>query len=159
MKIIIQRVSHAKVTIDGKVTGEIREGFMVLVGVSGDDCLEDAEYLAEKCVNLRVFSDSEGKMNLALKNVNGSVLSISQFTLYADTRKGRRPSFVHAANPELGMNLYDYFNKCMRDAGIHVETGIFGAMMDVELVNSGPVTIIIDSAESGRPRRGADTIH
>ncbi len=155
MRLVIQRVSRAKVTIDGIVKGEIGRGFAVLVGVSAGDSPKDAEYLAEKCVNLRIFNDDDGKMNLSLKDVHGAILSISQFTLYADTRKGRRPSFIRAADPELGRSLYDYFNERIESAGIQLETGVFGAMMDIELVNEGPVTIIVDSSDSAtNPNNG-----
>ena len=153
MRLIIQRVSHAHVSIDKRIVGKIGIGIVVLVGVSANDRETDAEYLAEKCSNLRIFNDQAGKMNLSVKDIGGSVLSISQFTLYADTRKGRRPSFIQAARPELGERLYDYFNSCTRNSGINVETGEFGAMMDVELLNEGPVTIILDSSDLNVSRR------
>ena len=117
----------------------------MLVGVAESDQREDVEYIANKCLELRIFQDSDGKMNLSVKDVNGEILSISQFTLLADTKKGRRPSFIKAANPEKAENFYDYFNQVMVDRGIHVEKGIFGAMMDVSLTNEGPVTVILDS--------------
>jgi D-tyrosyl-tRNA(Tyr) deacylase len=147
MRAVIQRVSRAQVAIDGKVVGKIGKGFVILLGVSEDDTEEDAQYLAEKCAYLRVFNDEQGKMNLSLQEVEGSVLSISQFTLYADCRKGRRPSFIQAARPEKGEFLYDRFNYCLSEAGVSVETGRFGAMMDVDICNQGPVTIIIDSKD------------
>lgn len=145
MKVVIQRSKEASVIVDNQIIGQIDSGFVVLVGVTHDDTIEDIKYIVNKLVNLRVFEDSDEKMNLSLKDVGGSVLSISQFTLYADTRKGRRPSFVKAASPEYANNLYEQFNQLMIDEGITVETGQFGAMMDVKLINDGPVTIIIDS--------------
>lgn len=147
MRLVIQRASDASVTIDGKVTGAIETGFVVLVGVTHEDTQDDVNYLVNKVINLRVFEDENGKMNLSLKDMKGSILSISQFTLYADTRKGRRPSFVSAAKPEKANELYEQFNAVLREEGIHVETGEFGADMDVKLTNKGPVTIILDSKE------------
>lgn len=147
MKAVIQRAKNASVTVDEKVIGAIDNGFVVLLGVTHEDTIEDVNYIANKIVNLRVFEDEEGKMNLSLIDINGGILSISQFTLYADTRKGRRPSFTQAAKPEYANELYMKFNKELSDKGIHVETGEFGAMMDVSLTNEGPVTIIIDSKE------------
>ncbi len=133
--------------IDGNVVGRIEQGLTILLGVLEGDTEEDAVYLAEKCVNLRIFNDEKGKMNLSVLDVGGELLSISQFTLYGDTRKGRRPSFIKAASPELGEKLYDYFNDFLRKSGLNVETGEFGAMMDVDICNEGPVTIIIDSTQ------------
>lgn len=153
MRVVLQRVSRAQVSINGRITGKINAGFMALVGFAENDTEVDVEYLVEKCINLRVFSDADGKMNLSIKDNGGAFLSISQFTLYADTRKGRRPSFIHAAPPEKGEQLYHYFNLLLRNAGFTVETGIFGAMMDVELVNNGPVTIVLDSIDRQRSRR------
>jgi len=147
MRAVIQRVSKAQVAVDGEVVGRIGKGYVILLGVSEDDTEEDAQYLAEKCAFLRVFNDEQGKMNLSLADVGGSILSISQFTLYADCRKGRRPSFIQAARPEKGEALYERFNTIIRSYGITVETGIFGAMMDVDIYNQGPVTIIINSKE------------
>ena len=129
MRLIIQRVSHARVSLDKRVVGKIGIGIVILVGVSVNDRETDAEYLAEKCCNLRIFNDQTGKMNLSVKDIKGSVLSISQFTLYADTRKGRRPSFIRAARPELGEMLYKHFNACILKDGINVETGEFGARL------------------------------
>ncbi|WP_077621397.1 D-aminoacyl-tRNA deacylase [Sediminibacillus massiliensis] len=147
MKAVIQRAANAKVTVKNEITGQIDNGLVVLLGVTHDDTLEDAEYLVNKIVHLRIFEDEEDKMNLSLKDVEGSVLSISQFTLYGDTRKGRRPNFMAAAKPEPAKKLYEEFNRLLSDTGIQVETGEFGAMMNVELVNQGPVTLVLDSAE------------
>ncbi len=147
MKIIVQRVKNSSVEIDGKINGQIEKGFMVLVGFCKSDTSQVIEKLVEKLIHLRIFEDEQGKMNLSLKDVNGSILSISQFTLYADCKKGRRPSFIDAASPEIAIPLYDYFNECIRKQGITVETGIFGADMKVSLINDGPVTIILDSEE------------
>lgn len=147
MRVVIQRVKHARVTVDHEVVGEIQQGFVLLVGITHDDTEEDAEYCATKIPNLRVFEDEEGKMNLSLRDVGGEILSISQFTLYGDMRKGRRPNFMAAAKPEQANRLYEYFNSLLREQNIVVETGIFGAMMDVELVNAGPVTLILDSKD------------
>lgn len=147
MKALIQRVASASVAIDGKVYSSIGKGYLIFLGVKNDDDFVEAEYLAQRCVDLRVFEDDLGKMNKSLHDVNGEVLVISQFTLHADTRKGNRPSFVHAANPELAETLYDHFVKCVRERlGDHrVKTGIFRAMMDIQLVNTGPVTIMLKS--------------
>lgn len=147
MRVVIQRVKHARVTVDHEVVGEIQQGFVLLVGITHDDTEVDAEYCATKIPNLRVFEDEEGKMNLSLRDVGGEILSISQFTLYGDMRKGRRPNFMAAAKPEQANRLYEYFNSLLREQNIVVETGIFGAMMDVELVNAGPVTLILDSKD------------
>lgn len=147
MRVVIQRVKHARVTVDHEVVGEIQQGFVLLVGITHDDTEEDAEYCAKKIPNLRVFEDEAGKMNLSLCDVGGGILSISQFTLYGDMRKGRRPNFMAAAKPEQANRLYEYFNQLLREQNIVVETGIFGAMMDVELVNAGPVTLILDSKD------------
>jgi len=145
MKVVIQRVTNASVEIDNKIKGEIAEGFMILLGIANDDKEEDIEYLANKIVNLRVFRDSEDKMNLSIKDINGEILLISQFTLYADTKNGNRPSFIYAGKPEIAIPLYEQFIKILREKGMKVQTGEFGADMKVSLVNSGPVTIIIDS--------------
>ncbi|GGH68499.1 D-aminoacyl-tRNA deacylase [Compostibacillus humi] len=147
MKAVLQRAIDASVTVDSEVIGEIENGFVLLVGVKHDDTEEDVEYLANKIVHLRIFEDDEGKMNRSILDVNGSILSISQFTLYADTRKGRRPSFVKAAKPEYANRMYELLNEKLRQYGVKVETGKFGAMMDVRLTNVGPVTIIIESKE------------
>ena len=145
MRAVIQRVKGAKVTVDNKVVGSINQGFVVLLGVTHEDSIEDIKYLAEKIVNLRIFEDEQGKLNLSLVDIQGEILSVSQFTLYADCRKGRRPSFTNAAPPEVANNLYLEFNDYLRELGIKVATGVFQAHMDVELVNDGPVTIILDS--------------
>lgn len=145
MKLVVQRVTEASVTVDGDVIGQIRQGIMVLVGITHDDTEEDAAYLADKVVNLRIFDDSDGKMNLSLLDTGGEVLSVSQFTLYGDTRKGRRPNYMNAAKPDKALGLYEKWNDLLREKGIKVETGKFGAMMDVKLTNSGPVTLIMDS--------------
>ncbi len=147
MKTVIQRVTHASVTIDGKVHGAIDQGFMILVGIIDSDTEETVSKMAAKIAKLRVFEDSQGKMNLALKDINGSVLSISQFTLYADCHKGNRPSFAGAGAPAYAEKMYLYFNECLRREGIRTEEGIFGADMKVELLNDGPVTICLDSKE------------
>jgi len=145
MRIVVQRSKKAKVTVDGEITGQIKQGFVLLVGVTHEDKEEDALYLADKIANLRIFDDHEGKMNLSLLDVGGEILSVSQFTLYGDCRKGRRPNFMDAARPEQAVVLYEAFNQMLRDKGITVETGVFGAMMDVELINDGPVTLIVES--------------
>ncbi|AYA77137.1 D-tyrosyl-tRNA(Tyr) deacylase [Bacillus sp. Y1] len=145
MRVVVQRSKEASVTVDGKTIGEITKGFVLLVGITHSDTTEDAKYVAEKIVNLRVFEDQEGKMNLSLSQVEGEILSISQFTLYGDCRKGRRPNFMEAAHPDHASVIYDQFNQLLRDQGVKVETGQFGAMMDVALINDGPVTLIIES--------------
>ncbi|MBP1045204.1 D-tyrosyl-tRNA(Tyr) deacylase [Enterococcus sp. BWM-S5] len=147
MKAVIQRVSHAKVEIDGEMIGQIDSGFMILLGIHTEDTLEDVAYLVRKISKLRVFEDSEGKMNEDIQSADGKILSISQFTLYADTKKGNRPSFISAARPEQAIPLYEAFNQQLREAGIAVETGEFGGDMDVTLTNDGPVTIVIDTRE------------
>ncbi|AIM15726.1 D-tyrosyl-tRNA(Tyr) deacylase [Neobacillus sedimentimangrovi] len=147
MKVVVQRSKAAKVTVNGEVSGQITSGFVLLVGVTHDDKEEDCAYLADKIANLRVFEDENGKMNRSLLDVGGQILSVSQFTLYGDCRKGRRPSFIEAARPEHAIQLYERFNQLLREKGIHVETGVFGAMMDVELINDGPVTLIIESKD------------
>jgi D-aminoacyl-tRNA deacylase len=145
MKAVIQRVRHAQVVVDGEVVGKIGPGFLVLLGVGKRDSEEDARYMARKIANMRIFSDAEGKFNLALGEVEGELLLVSQFTLYADTRKGRRPSFVDAAPPEMAESLVEKCAHFLREAGIRVETGRFGAHMEVSLLNDGPVTVIISS--------------
>ena len=145
MRAVIQRVSRARVTVEGQAIGEINGGLLVLIGVSKRDSEKDADYLVEKTLNLRVFEDEGGKMNLSLVEARGGLLVVSQFTLYGDTRRGRRPSFIDAAEPIEANRLYEYFVTQCRRRIDHVETGRFQAMMDVELTNDGPVTILIDS--------------
>ena len=148
MRIIVQRCSRAEVRIEEQVAGRIGKGFMLLVGIIDGDTTAEADLLAKKVAQMRVFEDAEGKMNLGLKDVDGAILSISQFTLYADCKKGNRPSFIRAARPEVAEPLYDYFNQVLRvQYCLHVETGRFGADMKVDFLNDGPVTIILDSAE------------
>ncbi len=147
MKLVIQRVSESQVTIDGQVKGKIQKGFMVLVGFCEGDTKEIVDKMVDKMIGLRIFEDENGKMNLSLEDVKGSLLSISQFTLYADCKKGRRPSFIKAAKPDVAIPLYDYFNQRIISKGISLETGVFGADMKVSLINDGPVTIILDSQE------------
>ncbi len=147
MRLVVQRVLNSKVEIDNKINGQINNGFMVLVGITQDDNKEIVKKMVDKLVNLRIFEDENQKLNLSLKDVNGEILSISQFTLYANCKKGRRPSFLKAAKPDISKPLYDYFNEEVKNQGIHVETGVFGAMMNVTLVNAGPTTIILDSDE------------
>ena len=145
MRIVVQRCSRAEVRIDGRTVGQIGQGFMLLVGITETDTTAEAELLAKKIAQLRVFEDSEGKMNLAIRDIGGAILSISQFTLYADCRKGNRPSFIRAARPEQASPLYDYFNETLRTTyGLTVETGRFGADMKVDFINDGPVTILLD---------------
>ena len=145
MRAVIQRVSQAKVVVDDKTVGQIGKGFMILLGVHEEDTQADVDYLVGKISKLRVFEDDQQKMNRSIMDVGGEILSISQFTLFADTKKGNRPSFVQAAKPDTAIPLYEAFNEGLRQAGIPVETGIFGADMKCHLVNDGPVTIIIDS--------------
>ena len=144
MKVVIQRVKNASVKVDGKIVGEIEKGFLVLLGIKVGDTKQEADYLIKKVCNLRVFSDENDKMNLGLKDVNGKLLIVSQFTLYGDCSDGNRPSFIEAARPEEAIPLYEYFcKKCVQN-GIEVQRGIFGADMKVELLNDGPVTIVIE---------------
>lgn len=145
MRVVIQRVKNASVTIDGNVNGKINNGFLVLLGILSTDDEQDVDYLVKKVVNLRVFNDENNKMNLSLKDVNGELLIVSQFTLYGNCSEGNRPSFISAAKPVIAIPLYEYFvSECRKQISV-VETGIFGADMKVELLNDGPVTIIIDS--------------
>ena len=144
----MQRVSKANVTVEGKITGQIKRGLLVLLGVAESDTEADADYLADKIAGLRVFEDEDGKMNLSVVDAGGAVLAVSQFTLYGDVRRGKRPSFDAAARPEQAKKLYEYFVGRIRAAGLRCETGVFQAMMDVELVNSGPVTILLDSTKA-----------
>lgn len=147
MRLVVQRVAHASVTVEGQVLGKIEKGYMVLIGIEDADTEAIADKMIQKLLNLRVFEDGEGKMNLSIRDVDGGLLLISQFTLYADCRKGNRPSFVNAGKPEMAKRLYEYMiNKCKEEMVV-VEQGEFGADMKVELLNDGPVTIILDSAE------------
>jgi D-aminoacyl-tRNA deacylase len=145
MRVVLQRSGPASVKVDGEVTGSIEKGYVLLVGITHDDTVEDAKYIAGKVANLRLWEDGEGKMNHSILEVGGNILSVSQFTLYANTSKGRRPSYIDAARPDQANELWNTFNELLEQEGLEVETGIFGAMMDVNLVNDGPVTIIIDS--------------
>ena len=147
MKFIVQRISSAACRVDDEVTGSIQKGFMVLIGISDSDTKEIADKMIKKLIGLRIFEDSEGKTNLSLKDVNGSLLLISQFTLYADCRKGNRPSFIKAGNPELANNLYEYIIAKCKEEIPDVQTGIFGADMKISLVNDGPFTILLDSED------------
>jgi D-aminoacyl-tRNA deacylase len=147
MRAVVQRVSRAKVTVEGEIVGEIGFGLLVLLGVAKPDTEADVNYLAEKIAGLRIFEDETGKMNRGLIDANGSVLAVSQFTLYGDVRRGKRPSFDDAAPPELARRLYEMFVERIRAAGLRCETGRFQAMMNVELVNHGPVTILLDSSK------------
>jgi D-tyrosyl-tRNA(Tyr) deacylase len=148
MRAVVQRVSRARVTVGNDVVGDIGRGLLVLLGVAREDTETDADYLADKITGLRVFEDSDGKMNLSLPDAEGSMLVVSQFTLYGDVRRGKRPSFDHAAPPEKARQLYEYFVEKVRAAGMRCETGKFQAMMQVELVNDGPITILLDSSRA-----------
>ena len=148
MRAFVQRVSSGSVSIDGKMVGKIGTGLVILLGVKNGDTEADAKFLADKCVNLRIFTDEAGKFNLSALDVGGELLAISQFTLYGNTRKGRRPSFIEAAPPEFSEPLYEKFVGFLKESGLKVATGEFGAMMLVEINNHGPVTIIVESTES-----------
>ncbi len=148
MRAVIQKVSQSSVTVQGEVTGQIERGLLVLLGVTHDDTQQDARYLAEKIANLRIFEDGADKLNLSVKDVGGAVLSVSQFTLYGDCRKGRRPSFTEAARPEQATVLYEQFNCFLEAEGVTVQTGRFQTHMEVALVNDGPVTILLDSRKN-----------
>ncbi|MDM8277940.1 D-aminoacyl-tRNA deacylase [Ligilactobacillus aviarius] len=145
MRVVLQRVKSASVTVDDQVIGKVGKGYMLLVGFTHDDSIEDIDYIARKVANARLFADENGKINLSIKQVQGAILSVSQFTLYASTKNGNRPGFGAAQKPELAKENYHYFNEKLRSYGIEVQTGQFGADMDVELVNDGPITIIYDS--------------
>lgn len=145
MKIVIQRVSRASVSVSNETIGNIGQGLMLLVAFNDDDTSTDIEYATHKIVNMRIFEDVDGKMNLSVKDVDGSILSISQFTLFASTKKGNRPSFTKSGNPTRASELFDEFNSSVQKAGLNVQTGKFGADMQVELVNDGPVTILLDT--------------
>ncbi|MFP5264892.1 MAG: D-aminoacyl-tRNA deacylase [Blastocatellia bacterium] len=148
MRAVVQRVSSARVEVAGRTVGEIGPGLLALLGVARDDGNEDADYLSEKIVNLRIFNDAEGRMNRSLSDAGGALLVVSQFTLYGDVRRGRRPSYIDAAEPEKANALYEYFVARVRARGVRVETGVFQAMMQVSLVNDGPVTILLDSRKA-----------
>ncbi len=148
MRAIIQRVTRARVTVASRVAGEIQTGVLILLGVGRADTSESAEYLAEKIANLRIFADDAGKMNRSLVEIGGSALVVSQFTLYGDTRGGRRPSYIQAASPEDANRPYEEFVRCLRLFDVPVETGVFQAHMEVELINDGPVTILLDSEKT-----------
>ncbi len=152
MRAVVQRVTHAAVEVEGNTVGRINKGLVVLLGINHQDDEADAEYLAKKIINLRIFSDQQDKMNLSLKEISGEILAISQFTLYANTRKGRRPSFIEAALPEKADPLYQYFLQVLEKEDIKVAKGIFGALMMVHIHNHGPVTIILDSEDRHKPR-------
>lgn len=145
MRVVLQRSGAASVTVDGEITGAIERGYVLLVGITHTDTEDDVEYVAKKIANLRLWEDEDGKMNHSIQEVGGAILSVSQFTLYGDTRKGRRPSFIEAARPEQAEPLWELLNQKLQEQELHVETGIFGAMMDVSLVNDGPVTLIVES--------------
>ena len=145
MRVVLQRVSHASVTVEEKVIGKIQRGFLLLVGVTHDDAMDDMEYLVRKIVQMRIFEDEEGKLNRSIQDIGGEILSVSQFTLYAETKKGNRPSFSKAAPGDVAIEMFEQFNGLLRETGIPVETGQFGADMKVELLNDGPVTILLDS--------------
>jgi D-tyrosyl-tRNA(Tyr) deacylase len=145
MRAVVQRVTRAQVTVDGEIAGAIDRGLVVLLGVAHDDTKADADYLAAKIVSLRIFDDSEGKMNVSLKDSDGGMLVVSQFTLYGDVRRGLRPSWSHAAPPEVAEPLYEYFVNCSRELIARVATGSFRKTMQVELINDGPVTLMLDS--------------
>jgi len=144
MRVVLQRVKEASVTVDQEVIGQIKQGFLLLVGVTHEDTIEQVNWLADKIAGLRVFEDEEERMNRSLQDVDGQILSVSQFTLYGDIKKGRRPAFTEAAKPDVANELYEAFNERLRSQGLTVETGQFGAMMDIALVNDGPVTLILE---------------
>ena len=145
MKVVVQRAKSAQVVVEQKIVGQIEKGLMLLVGITHDDTQEDVLYCAKKIANMRIFEDQDGKLNLSVKEIGGEILSVSQFTLYAQTKKGNRPSFVEAADKETAQPLYEAFNEALREEGLKVEMGVFGAMMDVTFTNEGPVTIIVES--------------
>ena len=147
MRAVIQRVTEASVSVDGKVVGRIGPGMVVLLGVGEDDSEKEVSYVAEKISGLRIFEDSSGRMNLSIEDTGGEILAISQFTLYGDTRKGRRPSYVRAAGGDSARRFYELFIAKLTERGIQVETGVFGARMDVHMVNCGPVTLLVDSSK------------
>ena len=148
MRAVVQRVASSRVTVDERVTGEVKKGLLVLLGVTHDDTSKDVDYMVDKVTNLRIFEDENDKMNLSLKDIGGGVMAVSQFTLYGDARKGRRPSFSDAARPDVANPLYEEFVEKLRAQGITVGTGVFGAHMMVELTNDGPVTILLESKKA-----------
>lgn len=148
MRAVVQRVTYSSVEVEGVIVGEINKGFNVLLGISKDDTEEDMKYIKDKIINLRVFSDENDKMNLSLLDIKGELLLISQFTLYGDARKGRRPNFMNALGGEEAKKFYDKFIEIMKETGLKVETGIFGADMKVDIKNDGPVTILLDSSKN-----------
>ena len=145
MRAVVQRVSRAAVRVESETVGEIGQGLVVLLGIRSGDSRDAADYLAERVANLRIFPDANDKMNLSVQDIQGAVLAVSQFTLFGDARRGRRPSFIHAAPPEVAEPLYEHFLAALRSHGLRVASGVFRAMMEVELVNDGPVTILLDS--------------
>lgn len=145
MKVILQRSRQASVTVNNEIVGQIDKGFVLLVGIGPEDTDKELQWMADKITGLRIFEETEGKMDLDITQVGGAILSVSQFTLFADCRKGRRPNFMGAAKPDMANQLYDKFNALLREKGLQVETGMFGEMMDVALINDGPVTIILDT--------------
>jgi len=145
MKIVVQRVSQASVKVNGEIVGEISQGLLLLIGIEENDEKEDAEWLSKKILDLRIFSDEEGKMNCSVKDINGEILCVSQFTLIADYKKGNRPSFIKAAKPEKAVPLFEYFKGLIKSSGLKTESGVFGADMKVSLLNAGPVTIVMES--------------
>jgi D-tyrosyl-tRNA(Tyr) deacylase len=150
MRAVVQRVSRASVQVDNQIISKIEQGMLILLGVKKDDSKKEAELLAKKIINLRIFSDKENKMNLSLLDIKGQIIVVSQFTLYGNCKKGRRPSFIHAALPGIADSLYQYFVQCLKNYNVLVETGQFQALMQVELINDGPVTFILDSDELQR---------
>ncbi len=145
MRVLLQRVKNAEVKVEGRSVGKTGEGLLLLVGICKGDGTEDVEYLSRKVLNLRIFGDENGKMNLNIQQIKGSILSVSQFTLYADTRKGNRPGFDQSADPATAENLWKHFNEKLREGGVEVEEGVFGAHMEVGLLNDGPVTVLLES--------------
>lgn len=150
MRALIQRVKRASVTINSEVTGKINNGLLIFLGVGEDDTEKQVQYLVEKCTGLRIFTDEQDKMNLSVKDINGEILIVSQFTLFGDCKKGKRPSFVRAARPETAIPLYESFTAHCKNTGLNVQTGEFGADMQIELINDGPVTIWLDTEEMGK---------
>ncbi|MEV9639649.1 D-aminoacyl-tRNA deacylase [Mammaliicoccus sciuri] len=148
MRVLLQRAKDASVTVDGEIVGSIAKGYVLLVGITHEDSEKDAAYLAKKIAGLRIYEDEEGKMNRSIEEVEGAILSVSQFTLYGNVQKGRRPSFIDAARPEQAEPLWEYFNEQLRNEGLHVEIGQFGAIMDVQLTNDGPVTLLVESPKA-----------